>query len=916
MRKLVFLVLLICTQSLHASENGMKLKFLWQEEKTRFIFVFNEQISENQFKDFKLFNHRGTPIPIKKVLIKNKEVTAYTAPSELIYNYYTQEKSKKIYAYPSRHLLNKYFYYKDKLGPSFDKKGIFNLTIWSPTATQMTFKLFDKKNKDSLVLKRPMIRGEKGIWEIKIDPARTPSKSITNYYYQLEVTAFGKIHKGYDPYSKSLAAHEPTKDETLKSAIIDLKSTTPKGFEKSYKTNRKLLPKGAMSFIGYEGHIRDLTMDRSLDIDEKERGTYKGVMGVIPKLKSIGVTHLQLLPIQNFMTVNEYDRSYQPAELSKNHINYNWGYDPGHFFSPEGHYSSVATDPTTRVKELKEMIMELQKNNIGVIMDVVYNHLYNGIQFEAVAPGCYLRRESDGTPSAKSGAGYTFDSKIFMARRMIIDSLEYFHREFHVNGFRFDLMSFIDNDTMIAIRKRLGNDPILYGEAWEFTDLPDSEAPTKSKLPSKANLGAFNDVSRESYLAGDEGPGFILGEREQLPKVHSGITGGIKSFPKKGVAISNDSYHNFASTPSNTINYLAIHDGATAWDKINRDFKGTIEDRKRRLKQGLALLMTSQGKVVLHAGDEIGRSKYATSNDPEPKRTFTGKNEYGPFHTNSYRSSDFTNRINWTNEKHFKDIKSYLKGLIDLRKQEASLRYSSATSINKGLKFIAETPPPAPSSRISNGLKSFSELSELTLKFIGGPKDQEYYIVGEVWPGSNKNPIDNGYLVEFDSDGMGEITLSKEQISRFALKDWSNPASLQFKLVKTPGLWDAVPGAYTGMGNNTLLPSAIDKETQTALFNLKIKNHSAGGVDFTYNDYVAYTLDATLEGKSKYKNLIVIHNAGDDEALIQTKVNAKNAEILVDSDNAGTEAIKDSKIKIKTNKIFVPAHTSAVIGVH
>ncbi|MCK5883646.1 MAG: hypothetical protein KAG61_08160 [Bacteriovoracaceae bacterium] len=916
MKKLVLLVLILCTNILKGEDTlNNKLNFVWLEERTKIVLNFDDNITVTKAESYAIYDHRGGLVKVKMILPKGKKVTLYTEKLDLSQNYYVMEGNKKIFAYPSRHLLNKYFYYKGKLGPSFNRKGIFTLRIWSPTATALTFKLFNKKNKNALVLKTPMLRKKKGIWEVTLDPKKVPNKEILGHFYQLEVTAFGKTVKAYDPYSKSAAAFNSRRDKTLKSAIVDLSSTTPRMFKKSQRSNRELLKNGSMSFIGYEAHVRDLTMDKSLQMPEEDRGTYSGVKAIIPKLKDLGITHLQLLPIQNFLSVNEYDRSFQPASLNKDHINYNWGYDPQHYFSPEGWFSKKPTDPHARIKELKEMVMNLHLSGVGVIMDVVYNHLNDGIQFEAIAPGCYLRRKGNGIPSDKSGAGYTFDSKIYMARRMIIDSLEFFQREYHINGFRFDLMSFIDIDTMVAIRERLGSDVILYGEAWEFTDLPLSEAPTKSQLPTKAIVGAFNDVTRDSFISGDEGPGFILGESALLPKVHSGIVGSIKNFPSEGVVMSEDTFHNHASAPYNTINYLSIHDGATLWDKINRDMRGSISERKARLKQGYAMLLTSQGKVVLHAGDEIGRSKLGTPKDPDHARPFTGKNEKGPFHANSYRSSDFTNQINWSNEKNFKGVKNYVKGLIELRKSERSLRYDSATKIRKGLKFLGEHAPPKSNMR-HTGINNFSEASEITLKFIGGPKNKSYYFAGEIWSGNNKNPAQNEYKVEFDDEGKGEITFNREQISRFSLKDWSSPSSLEFKLVNRPGEWKSVPGAYTGTGNNSLRPSAVDKNTLTALFNLKVVNHIAGEVDFTYNQFVAYSLDTKLEGKSKYKKLIVIHNAGKDQLLIVADVSAKNTDILVDGISAGVTPIEQTEVIIRPGKILVPAHSSAVIGVH
>ena len=324
-------------------------------------------------------------------------------------------------------------------------------------------------------------------------------------------------------------------------------------------------------FIGYEAHIRDFS------ITVNGGGTYGDFASKLSHIKDLGVTHIQFMPLQNFYTVVEEDRSWQGKDASQNEINYNWGYDPQNYFTPEGHFSEDARDPLLRVNELKDLIGKVHDKNIGAILDVVYNHLYAQDTLEKAAPGSYMRRNTDGGISFKSGAGASLESRNLMTRRLIIDSLLWWKNYYGFDGFRFDLMGFTDIETMREIRKALGEDTVLYGEAWEFTDLPNDQATTKSRIPVDLNISAFNDTSRDSYTGHMEDKGFVQGISYELPKVRAGIVAGYQKFPTRGGLVSNDQYHLFAKSPVQALNYLTIHDGFTLWDKINLSWKGTVE---------------------------------------------------------------------------------------------------------------------------------------------------------------------------------------------------------------------------------------------------------------------------------------------------------------------------------------------------
>ncbi|MBL6990391.1 MAG: hypothetical protein ISR65_11455 [Bacteriovoracaceae bacterium] len=844
-------------------------------------------------------------------------------------NYYIQHGQEHIYAYFTKEVLNEYFRYEGHdLGVVYSQDRI-DITIWSPPATAIDFLLFDKLDPEKLLNSYSLIRQDQGIYKltIKLDEVEEVD-DFHKYLYQLEVTAHGKKRLALDPYAKSMNAFVPQTKQVAKAAIIDQNRATPEGFPESKIDNAKIL-KDQMSFIGYEMHVRDFTIDPKLDVPDKIKGTYQAVTKKIGHLKNLGISHVQLLPIQSCYTTDETNRSYQSETVETDLINYNWGYDAHHYFIPEGWYSTDPFDPAKRIIELKEMIEALHQNDIGVIMDVVYNHTYKAAIFEHLAPGCYLRMSEEGIISKGTGAGESLESRTFMVKRLIIDSLKYYCTEFHVNGFRFDLMSFLDHQTMKEIRAELGDDVILYGEGWDLTDLPRQEATTKINFPPNISLGIFNDTTRDSLIGNAKERGFVQGQYNLGAKVRSGIIAGIKNYSADyngdghtDVLLDKELYHLFALEPSNTINYVSCHDGFTLWDKINYTIHTEIHFRKKLIKLALAMLLTSQGKVVLEGGVEIGRSKPLAPNDPTKDRAHTSSSineESGInyFHENSYRSPDFTNMFRWPRNKDFADLFDYVKGLIKLRKNLKCLRYTNAEFIKKGLRFICEAIPNTENFAIDpkSRHKDWSNVETLNIHFLGGPANSKRYLF------IDQLEVKSDRYITFDRFGRSSFTISAQELEQLK-------ASVQFNEIKvrlTPSFDDLNGSApyHSDQGFSTIVPAAVNLSTNLTTIDLSIMDNAAGKQELQFNEFIAFTLDNTLEQideqndlEANYQKVLVIHNSSKSyiELEIQDLVDFACHHILVDNQDAGVIPLTSSAVTVFSKSIKVPGKTSSVIG--
>ncbi|PEX36695.1 type I pullulanase [Bacillus cereus] len=523
--------------------------------------------------------------------------------------------------------------------------------VWAPTTSEaklVTYKKWD----DKIGTEINMQQGEKGTWTAEL---KGNQKGL---YYTYKVKIGDKWTEAVDPYARAASVNGD------KGAVVDLEETNPK----KWNTNKKPKLKNPEDAIIYELHVRDLSIQPESGIKQKgkylgvtEKGTRgpEGVKTGLDHIKDLGVTHVQLLPIFDYASVNEENL---------NEPQYNWGYDPKNFNVPEGSYSTNPYEPTVRITELKQMIQTLHDNNLRVVMDVVYNHMYNAAEsnFHKLVPGYYYRYNEDGTLANGTGVGNDTASERKMMRKFMIDSVTYWAKEYNLDGFRFDLMGIHDYETMNEIRKAVNQiDPsiILHGEGWDLNTPLATELKANQKNAEKMKgIAHFNDNIRDGLKGSvfeEKEKGFVNGRENMEDRIKKGITAGIDY----------DTNSSTYQDPEQVLTYVEAHDNHTLWDKLDlTNPDDSKEVRKQMHKLSSSILLTSQGIPFLHAGQEFMRTKYGDHN--------------------SYKSPDSINQMDWLRRAAFNNDVDYMKGLIELRKKYSAFRMTSAEQIKKQISFI------------------------------------------------------------------------------------------------------------------------------------------------------------------------------------------------------------------------------------
>lgn len=523
--------------------------------------------------------------------------------------------------------------------------------LWAPTASEAKLVTYKKWN-DEKGTEISMDQGEKGTWTAKL------TGDQKGLFYTYKVKIGDKWTEAVDPYVRAASVNGD------KGAVVDLKETNPK----NWKGNKKPKFKNPEDAIIYELQVRDLSIQPESGIKQKgkylgvtEKGTRgpEGVKTGLDHIKDLGVTHVQFLPIFDYASVNE-EKLNEPQ--------YNWGYDPKNYNVPEGSYSTNPYEPTVRITELKQMIQTLHDNNLRVVMDVVYNHMYNAAEsnFHKLVPGYYYRYNEDGSLANGTGVGNDTASERKMMRKFMIDSVVYWAKEYNLDGFRFDLMGIHDVETMNTIRKAINQiDPsiILHGEGWDLNTplAPELKANQKNAEKMKG-IAHFNDDIRDGLkgsVFGDKDNGFVNGMQNMEERIKKGITAGM-DYDKKVYTYQD---------PEQVLTYVEAHDNHTLWDKLQLTNPGDSEEvRKQMHKLSSSIILTSQGVSFLHAGQEFMRTKYGDHN--------------------SYKSPDSINRMDWVRRAAFDKEVEYMKGLIELRNNHSAFRMTSVEQIKKHLTFI------------------------------------------------------------------------------------------------------------------------------------------------------------------------------------------------------------------------------------
>ena len=463
------------------------------------------------------------------------------------------------------------------------------------------------------------------------------------------------------PYAKSSAIN------STKSAVVDLSTTNPEGFENTSYV--EIRPEDA---IIYEVHLGDFTMDSSSGahfpgkyLGFAELGlSYKDYSVGLSHLKELGVTHIHLLPLQDFISVDE-----RPERFGDDN-NYNWGYDPESYFAPEGSYSLNPYDPKSRITELKKLIQTIHDCGMGVIFDVVYNHTFKTIDsnLNILAPGYYHRSNEHGFTNG-SGVGNEIASERPMVRKLIIDSLTYWQQEYKIDGYRFDLMSLTDIDTIemaISALRRENEYTIIYGEPWGGgpSALPDHRQTLWGRQANR-KFALFNERFRDAIRGDNDGHlrGFVQGNPVTKHAVEIGLLGSIQY---------NYSYNGGIRKPGETVNYFNAHDNLIFEDKLKSSV-GEIEAINQMTRLAFGILLTSQGIPFFHAGNEFRRNKQNNRN--------------------SYNAPYRINAIDWTYKEKYYDLYEYVRDLIQLRKDYPELHQYSDETIRDSIEIIPSKNP-------------------------------------------------------------------------------------------------------------------------------------------------------------------------------------------------------------------------------
>lgn len=533
------------------------------------------------------------------------------------------------------------FHCDEPMGAFCGREGTM-ITLWAPTA-QMVFLHFYSAGNDSDAMETvSMEQGKRGVWSYKT------TRNLDGWYYDFDVTVGGKTRRTADPYARACGVNG------WRSMVIDLERTNPKGWESDKA------PAATPEQIIYELHIRDFSWDRAGGFAEQDRGKFSALCRTgttlngdgkhptgIDYVKRLGVTHIQLMPVYDYGSVDETNWE----------SSYNWGYDPVNYNVPEGSFSSDPYHGEVRIRELKEMIQFLHAQGFRVIMDVVYNHTYgemNGSWLERTVPGYYYRQKPDGSLSNGSGCGNDVATERSMCAKYILDSCLYWVREYHMDGFRFDLMGLLDKELMESIQNALDaeygvGEKLIYGEPWRADNTclsrPVALCDKNCMKTLNGRIGAFCDDTRDAVkgsLMDLNAKGFANGGGIHAYKLHHCLTGWAGSYGP-------------FQTPNQTVTYLSCHDDWTLWDKL----VVTLDERKqfyvnqravlRANRLAAAINFCCQGRPFFLAGEEFGRTKGGIKN--------------------TFNSSSEINQLDWNRAWKNRKLVEYYRGLIALRMQ-------------------------------------------------------------------------------------------------------------------------------------------------------------------------------------------------------------------------------------------------------
>ncbi|MCI6007149.1 MAG: type I pullulanase [Ruminococcus sp.] len=700
-------------------------------------------------------------------------------------------------------------YSGDDLGAICNGADDTTFKLWSPSASDVKLNIFERGSDDEAGATKvgtfTMEKEDNGIWTIKL-----VGNWIDLYYtYSVTDAQTGKTVETADPYAKAAGVNGD------RSMVVDLSRTDPDGWEQD--NNFKRVENQSDASV-WEVHVKDFTYDSNSGVSEKNRGKYLGFTesnttlndeGKIPTgmnyLKSLGINYVQITPFYDYGSVDEAGSDTQ----------FNWGYDPKNYNVPEGSYSSNPYDGNVRIKEAKEMVKSIHDNGMGVIMDVVYNHTYSTDSvFQNTVPNYYYRMNADGSFSSGSGCGNDTASERAMYRKYMVDSVVYWAKEYHVDGFRFDLMGLHDVETMNLIRAELDKiDPniIMYGEGWTMSSTFDKGTVASTQANAKLlsdRIGFFNDQIRDGIKGSvfdSTGKGYVQGKSSNAKAIYYGLLANTQGGNWK------------ANQPEQTVTYASCHDNATLYDRLvysmGGDFTKRYDEYIKMNKLSAAITYASQGTTFMLAGEEFARTKQGDEN--------------------SYSSSVDINKLDWSRTAEYGDLVSYYKGMLEFRNYFAPVRtatkldnvtgsYNNSTGLvqmvyadntnsdwknvvmlfNDGSKDQTVTLDSAlPDSWVTvvNGqMAGVANLGEVSGRDITVPAgealvlvDKDSYIASGVE--STKGVVEVRYIDDSTGETLSTLTLSGK-VGEYYCTQPSNSYSLEYNLISVT---DNNEGVYT-----------------------------------------------------------------------------------------------------------------------
>lgn len=542
-------------------------------------------------------------------------------------------------------------------------QSMTHFSVWSPKATLAKVNLYRQGTGGVPFESYTMKKSNDGTWSVSVPG------DLKGVFYTFQVQIDGKwMDETQGIFAKAVGVNGS------RGQVLDLRDTNPAGWE----NDQRPALKSFADIVLYEMHHRDFSIDPEANIRNKgkflaltETGTKNngGLSTGIDHLKELGVNHVHILPSYDYGSVDE-TRLQVPQ--------YNWGYDPVNYNVPEGSYSTNPEDPAVRIKEFKQMVMAMHKAGIRVVLDVVYNHVFDAgsSAFQRTAPDYFFRHNDDGTLANGSGCGNETASDMPMMRKYMVESVLYWINEYHIDGFRFDLMGIHDIETMNAIREAVNKvdaSIFIYGEGWAASapKLPDNQLAMKAHAAELPGIAAFGDEMRDGLRGGwsnDKEGAFLIGVPGNEESVKFGIVGAI-NHPGVDFSKVNYSKEAWAVQPTQMISYVSCHDDMCIADRIKATTaNANVAERIRLQKLAETAVLTSQGVPFIWCGDEVMRDKKGVHN--------------------SFASPDSINTIPWKQKSEYQDLFIYMKNLISLRKNHPAFRMGSAELVNQHLSFL------------------------------------------------------------------------------------------------------------------------------------------------------------------------------------------------------------------------------------